>query len=130
MGAGHNDPLGYRARQTPHYASRSRCRPLTIRGLRDGEFIVVVDHGVQFPQPPKLLENLVVVPSTAELAQPIVQVSSIGFEAFTLLRQKGFILFPTDLAPDAQLRLVLMFMEQFPDRASEVNKVLTQVQQF
>ena len=41
-----------------------------------------------------------------------MQVSKIGFEAFTLLRQNGLILFLTGLAPDAQLRLVLMVMRQ------------------
>ena len=88
---------------------------LAIRGLRDGDIIVVVDHGIPFPQPSKPFENLVVSPGAARLAQPIVQVSKIGFEAFTLLRQNGLILFLTGLAPDAQLRLVLMVMGQFPD---------------
>ena len=88
---------------------------LAIRGLRDGDIIVVVDHGVPFPQLSKPFENLVVVLGATRLAQPIVQVSKIGFEAFTLLRQNGFILLLTGLAPDAQLRFVLMFMGQFPD---------------
>ena len=50
------------------------------------------------------------VPSAARLAQPNVQVSKIRYEAFTFLRQNGFILLLTGLAPDAQLRLVLMSM--------------------
>ena len=87
---------------------------LAIRGLR-GDVIVVVDQGVPFPQPPKPFENLVVFLGAARLAQPIVQVSKIGFESFTLLRQNGLILLLTGLAPDAQLRLVLMVMGQFPD---------------
>ena len=81
---------------------------LAIRGLRDGDVIVVVDHGVPFRQPPKPFENLVVFLGAARLAQPIVQVSKIGFESFTLLRQNCLILLLTGLAPDAQLRLVLM----------------------
>ena len=88
---------------------------LAVRGLRDGNVIVVVDQGVPFPQPPKPLNYLVVFPGAARLAQPFVQVSKIGFEAFTLLRQNGLILFLTGLAPDAQLRLVLMVMRQSPD---------------
>ena len=87
---------------------------LAVRGLRDGDVIVVVDQGVPFPQPPKPFENLVVFLRAARLAQPFVQVSKIGFEAFTLLRQNGLILFLTGLAPDAQLRLVLMVMRQSP----------------
>ena len=43
-----------------------------------------------------------------------MQVNKIGFESFTLLRQNGLILFLTGLAPDAQLRLVLMVMRQSP----------------
>ena len=88
---------------------------LAVRGLRDGDVIVVVDQGVPFPQPPKPFENLVVFLRAARLAQPFVQVSKIGFEPFTLLRQNGLILFLTGLAPDAQLRLVLMVMRQSPD---------------
>ena len=41
---------------------------LAIRGLRDGNVIVVVDQGVPFPQPPKPFENLVVFPGAAKLA--------------------------------------------------------------
>ena len=81
---------------------------LAVRHLRGGDVIVVVDQGVPFPQPPRPFENLVVFPGAARLAQPFVQVSKIGFEAFTLLRQNGLILLLTGLAPDAQLRLVLI----------------------
>ena len=87
---------------------------LAVRGLRDGDVIVVVDQGVPFPQPPKPFENLVVFLRAARLAQPFVQVSKIGFEPFTIFRQNGLILFLTGLAPDAQLRLVLMVMRQSP----------------
>ena len=59
---------------------------LAIRSLRDGDIIVVVDQGVPFPPPSKLIENLVVVLGAARLAQPVAQVSKIGFKAFTLLR--------------------------------------------
>ena len=48
---------------------------LAVRGLRDGDVIVVVDQGVPFPQPPKPFENLVVFLRAARLAQPFVQVS-------------------------------------------------------
>ena len=41
---------------------------LAIRGLRDGDVIVVVDQGVPFPQPPKPFENLVVFLRAARLA--------------------------------------------------------------
>ena len=41
---------------------------LAIRGLRDGDVIVVVDQGVPFPQPPKPFENLFVFPGAARLA--------------------------------------------------------------
>ena len=41
---------------------------LAIRGLRDGDVIVVVDQGVPFPQPPKPFENLVVFLGAARLA--------------------------------------------------------------
>ena len=41
---------------------------LAIRGLRDGDVIVVVDQGVPFPHPPKPFENLVVFPGAARLA--------------------------------------------------------------
>ena len=85
-----------------------------IQGLRAGYVIVVVDYGVPFPQPPKPFGTLVVVPGTARFAQPIVQVSKIGLEFFPLLRQNSFILSLTGLAPDTQLRFVLMFMGQFP----------------
>ena len=81
---------------------------LAIRCLRDGDVIVVVDQGVPFPQSSKPLENLLVFPGAARLAQPIVQVSKIGLESFTLLRQNGLILLLTGLAPDAQLRLGLI----------------------
>ena len=86
---------------------------LAVRSLRDGDVIVVVDQGVPFPQPPKPLNNLVVF-LVCEACSNFVQVSKIGFEAFTLLRQNGLILFLTGLAPDAQLRLVLMVLGQFP----------------
>ena len=43
-----------------------------------------------------------------------MQVSKIGFEAFTILRQNGLILLLMGLAPGAQLRLVLMVMGQSP----------------
>ena len=87
---------------------------VAIRDLRDGDVKAAVDHGVPFPQPHKPFENLVVVLGTASRTQPIVQVNKIGFEAITILRQNGIILFLTSLAPDAQLRLDLMFMGQFP----------------
>ena len=98
------------ARFKRRIALPGHCAGLAVRGLRDGDVMVVVDHGVPFPQPPKPFENLVVVPGAVRLAQPIVQVSKIGFEFFTLLRQNGFILFLTGLPPDAQMRFVLMFM--------------------
>ena len=41
---------------------------LAIRGLRDGDVIVVVDQGVLFPQPLMPFENLVVFPGAARLA--------------------------------------------------------------
>ena len=41
---------------------------LAVRGLRDGDVIVVVDQDVPFPQPPKPLNNLVVFPGAARLA--------------------------------------------------------------
>ena len=41
---------------------------LAVRGLRDGDVIVVVDQGVPFPQLPKPLNNLVVFPGAARLA--------------------------------------------------------------
>ena len=41
---------------------------LAVRGLRDGDVIVVVDQGAPFPQPPKPFENLVVFLSAARLA--------------------------------------------------------------
>ena len=41
---------------------------LAVRGLRDGDVIVVVDQGVPFPQPPKPFENLVVFLRAARLA--------------------------------------------------------------
>ena len=41
---------------------------LAIRGLRDGDAIVVVNQGVPFPQPSKPIENLVVFPGAAKLA--------------------------------------------------------------
>ena len=112
--AGHNGPLGHE-RIKRRIALPGHGAGLAIRGLRDGDIIVVVDHGEPFPQPPKPFENLVVVPGAAKLAQPISQVSKIGFEAFTLLRQNGLILLLMGLAPDAQLRLLLMVMGQFPD---------------
>ena len=95
-------------------ALRGNGPGLAVRGLRDGDVLVVADQGVPFPQPPKPLNNLVEFPGATRLAQPFVQVSKIGFEPFTLLRQNGLILFLTGLAPDAQLRLVLMVMRQSP----------------
>ena len=44
---------------------------LAIRGLCDGDFIVVVDQGAPFPQPPKPFENLVVVPGAGGLLNPL-----------------------------------------------------------
>ena len=41
---------------------------LAIRGLRDGDVIVMVDQDVPFPQPPKPFENLVVFFGAARLA--------------------------------------------------------------
>ena len=41
---------------------------LAIRGLRDGDVIVVVDQGVPFLHPPKPFENLLVFPGAARLA--------------------------------------------------------------
>ena len=41
---------------------------LAIRGLRDGDVIVVVDQGVPFPHSRKPFENLVVFPGAARLA--------------------------------------------------------------
>ena len=42
---------------------------LAVRGLRDGDVIVVVDQGVPFPQPPKPLNNLVVFLGVARLVR-------------------------------------------------------------
>ena len=99
------------------------CAGLAIRGLRDGDVIVAVSHGIPFLQPPRPFEKLFVILGAARLSRSTVQFGKIRFEAITLLHQSGFILLLTGLAPYAQLRLVFMFIEE-KYGGSESNKEL------
>ena len=54
------------------------------------------------------------MPPMAGWGYPHHQVSKVGFETFARLRQNVLIPLLTGLAPDAQLRLVPMFMGQIP----------------